>query len=284
MQFILKPIAKNGLFLFYVLLSLIAFVFIFRHKVYHKSIWDKNSTQFTGYVDEKIAYATEFFNLNITNRELQQENSELRREIELLKGERAEKDSLSPIISNLSFHQTYRFLPAEVVNNSIMGTYNMLTINKGSRHGVEKGMGVISPNGVIGYVLNTSENYSRVMSTLNKNTRVTAQIKRNPYFGTLIWDGIDPRYAQLKEIPKYIEVSVGDTIETDGKSGVIPGGITIGTVSKFKVDEISGELDIQVQLKEDFGQLRYAQVVMNLDSKELSGLEKSDSIIHHAKP
>jgi rod shape-determining protein MreC len=122
------------------------------------------------------------------------------------------------------------------------------------------------------------------MSTLNKNTRVTAQIKRNPYFGTLIWDGIDPRYAQLKEIPKYIEVSVGDTIETDGKSGVIPGGITIGTVSKFKVDEISGELDIQVQLKEDFGQLRYAQVVMNLDSKELSGLEKSDSIIHHAKP
>lgn len=284
MQFILKPIAKNGLFLFYTLLSLIAFVFIFRQKVYHKSLLDEKSVQFTGYLDEKTSYVTEFFNLGVYNRELQQENAELKKEIELLKGEQSEKDSVGPIISNLNFHQTYRFLPTEIVNNSIMGTYNMLTINKGSRHGVEKGMGVVSSNGVIGYVLRTSENYSRVMSTLNKNTRITAQIKNNPFFGTITWDGGDSRFVQLKEIPKYIEVSIGDTIETDGKSGVIPGGIMIGVVSKSTIDEISGELDIQVRLKEDFARLRYAQVVINLDSKELSELEKSDSIIHHAQP
>src|SRR5690606_22962348 len=107
--------------------------------------------------------------------------------------------------------------------------------------------------------------------------RITAQIKNNEYFGTLTWNGKDPRFAQLSEIPKYIEVSKGDTIETDGKSSSLPGGIMIGTVASAKIDEISGELNIQVKLKEDFGRLRYAQVVLNLEKNEIEQLEKTDS-------
>src|SRR5690606_41051048 len=111
-------------------------------------------------------------------------------------------------------------MPVEVINNSIVKSHNMITLNKGSRHGIEKGMGVISGNGVIGYVYKTSPNYSRVMSTLNQSTRINARIKHNEYFGTLTWNGKDPRFAQLNEIPKYIEINKGDTIETDGKSQI----------------------------------------------------------------
>ena len=284
MQFILRPIIKNGLFLFYLLLSVIAFVFTFRQKVYHKSVMDKTSTQMSGVVDERISSVTQFFHLKDDNRELQQENAGLRRELERLKNESSEYDTLRGPFSNLQFHQTYSFLPVQVVNNSVMKSHNMITINKGSRHGIEKGMGIISPNGVIGYVYKTSENYSRVMSTLNLNTKITAQIKNNQYFGTLSWNGKDPRYVQLTEIPKYIEVSKGDTIETDGKSSSIPGGIMIGTVVSSKIDKITGELDIQVRLKENFARLRYAQVVMNLEKKEIIEVEKQDSLKNNAQP
>lgn len=284
MQFILNPIIKNGLFIFYVLLSLLAFLFIFRQKVYHKSVLDKTSTQISGYIDERISGVTQFINLKDDNRELQKENSELRKELEKLKGEISETDQISEPITNLEFHQTYRFVPVEVINNSVMKSHNMLTINKGSRQGIEKGMGVISGNGVIGYVYKTSENYSRVMSTLNLNTKITAQIKRNNFFGTLIWDGKDPRYARLQEIPKYIEVEKGDTIETDGKSGVIPGGIMLGTVVNSEIDDVTGELDILVRLKEDFARLRYAQVVVNLEIKEIKQVEKIDSTAQNVKP
>src|SRR5690606_8362327 len=284
MQFILNPIIKNGLFLFYVLLSLLAFLFMFRQKVYHKSVLDKTSTQLNGYFDERISNATQFIYLKDDNRELQDENAELRKEIEKLKGEMSEANLPSGPITNLEFHQTYRFVPVEVINNSIMKTHNMLTINKGSRQGIEKGMGVISANGVIGYVYKTSENYARVMSTLNLNTKITAQIKRNRYFGTLIWDGKDPRYARLQEIPKYIEVEKGDTIETDGKSGVVPGGIMLETVLNSKIDEVTGELDILVKLKEDFGRIRYAQVVLNLEKQEIKEVEKIDSTAQNAQP
>ena len=284
MQFILNPIIKNGLFIFYVLLSLLAFLFIFRQKVYHKSVLDKTSTQLSGYMDERISGVTQFINLKDDNRLLQRENSELRKELEKLKGEISETDQISEPITNLEFHQTYRFVPVEIINNSVMKSHNMLTINKGSRQGIEKGMGVISGNGVIGYVYKTSENYSRVMSTLNLNTKITAQIKRNNFFGTLIWDGKDPRYARLQEIPKCIEVEKGDTIETDGKSGVIPGGIMLGTVVNSEIDDVTGELDILVRLKEDFARLRYAQVVVNLEIKEIKQVEKIDSTAQNVKP
>jgi len=283
MQFILNPIIKNGLFLFYVLLAIISFIFTFREKVYHKSVMDKTSTQVSGYFDKKISGAANFIHLRQDNELLQNENAQLRKELELMKGEISAFDTVKKTFSNLEFHQTYSFIPVEIINNSVMKSNNMITINKGSRQGIEKGMGVISGNGVIGYVYKTSPNYSRVMSTLNKNTRITAQIKNNEYFGTLTWNGKDPRFAQLNEIPKYIEVSKGDTIETDGKSSSLPGGIMIGTVASAKIDEISGELNIQVRLKEDFGRLHYAQVVMNLEKNEIEQLEKSDSIAAHAQ-
>ncbi|MGB3453538.1 MAG: rod shape-determining protein MreC [Moheibacter sp.] len=282
MQFILKPIIRNGLFLFYVLLSLIAFLFIFREKVYHKAVLDKTSTRFGGFVDGKLANFTQYINLKENNRELQRSNSELRKELEKLKAERSESDTPRGPVSNLEFFQTYSFLPVEIISNSVMKDHNFITINKGSRQGIRKGMGVISANGVVGYVLKTSDNYSRVMSTLNKDARVTVQLKGNRYFGTMVWDGKDPRYAQLLEIPKYIEVSKGDTIETDGKSGVIPGGIMVGTVTEHGINDITGELDIKIKLKEDFARLRYAQVVFNLQRKEIMEVEKTDSI--NAKP
>lgn len=282
MQFILNPIIKNGLFLFYLLLAVISFVLTFREKVYHKSVIDKTNVQISGYFDNKISNATSFIHLRKDNDILQNENAQLRKELERMKGEISEFDTVQKNISNLEFHQTYSFIPVEIINNSVMKDNNMMTINKGSRQGIEKGMGIISANGVIGYVYRTSPNYARVMSTLNKNTRITAQIKNNEHFGTLSWDGKDARFAQLNEIPKYIEVSKGDTIETDGKSSSLPGGIMIGTVASSKIDEVSGELKIQVRLKEDFGRLRYAQVVMNLEKNEIEKLEK-DSIAANAQ-
>src|SRR5690554_2877375 len=144
MQFILKPIIRNGLFLFYILLSLTAFLFIFRNKVYHKALLDKTSTQISGFVDQKIAYLTHYTNLKENNRELQNANAQMRKELEKLKSERAESDTLRGPVSNLEFYQTYSFLPVEVINNSVMKEHNYITINKGSRQGIKKGMGVIS--------------------------------------------------------------------------------------------------------------------------------------------
>ena len=94
MHFILKPLIKNGLMLFYILLSIIAFTFTFRQKVYHKSVLDKTTTQISGNVDERMSNITHYIGLKDENRKLQLENSRLLKEVEMLKGEIKELDTL----------------------------------------------------------------------------------------------------------------------------------------------------------------------------------------------
>ncbi|WP_282629277.1 rod shape-determining protein MreC [Empedobacter sedimenti] len=276
MQYILNAIRRNGMLLIFVFLELIALFLVFKKNIYHETILASASTSFTGYVDDKIAKVTNFIHLPQTNKELMDENASLRERLVHL-GIKDAKTKKFYKTDTLGYKQTYSFVPAEIVNNSIIKTQNLLTIDKGTNDGVEKGDGIITNNGVIGIVTYASKNYSRAISLLNKDININARIKGNQYFGTVKWDGKDPRYVQLLEIPKYIAVKKGDVIETDGKSPVFPEGIIIGTVVSKGIDE-TGELRIQVKLKQDFGNLAQAYVVTNLNKVEIQQVEKSDTI------
>lgn len=282
MQYILNAIRKNGVFIIFVFLECIALFLVFRKNIYHETILAEAGTTFTGFTNDKIASVTNFFNLPTANRELQEENAILRERLVHLgiKNARTRKFTKTEA---LGYHQTYTFIPADVINNSIVKTQNYITIDKGRKDGVEKGDGIITNKGVIGIVTYAGNNYSRAISLLNKDIRVNARIKGNEYFGTLLWDGKDARFAQLTEIPKYIKVNKGDTIETDGKSPVFPEGLMIGTVVSKKIDNVSGELKIQVKLKQDFGNLSHAYVVTNLNKLEIKEVEKSDTIINNVQ-
>ena len=276
MQYILNAIRRNGMLLIFVFLELIALFLVFKKNIYHETIMASASTSFTGYMDDKIAKVTNFIHLPQTNKELMDENASLRERLVHL-GIKDAKTKKFYKTDTLGYQQTYSFVPAEIVNNSIIKTQNLLTIDRGTNDGIEKGDGIITNNGVIGIVTYASKNYSRAISLLNKDININARIKGNQYFGTVKWDGKDPRYVQLLEIPKYISVKKGDIIETDGKSPVFPEGIIIGTVVSKGIDE-TGELKIQVKLKQDFGNLAQAYVVTNLNKVEIQQVEKSDTI------
>jgi len=282
MQYILNAIRRSGIFIIFVFLECIALFLVFKKNIYHETILAETSTTFTGYTNDKIAAITNFFNLPNTNKELQEENAMLREKLVHL-GIKDARTKRFTQTDSLGYHQTYSFIPADVINNSIIKTQNYLTIDKGRKDGIEKGDGIITNKGVIGIVTYASNNYSRAISLLNKDIKINARIRGNEYFGTLIWDGKDARYAQLTEIPKYIKVNKGDIIETDGKSPVFPEGLAIGTVVSKAIDNVSGELKIQVKLKQDFGNLSHAYVVTNLNKIEIKTVEKSDTILNNVQ-
>ncbi len=282
MQYILNAIRKNGVFIIFIFLECFALFLVFRKNIYHETLLAETSTTFTGFTNDKISAVTNFINLPETNKELQEENALLREKLVHLGIKDARTKKVTKIDS-LGYKQTFSFIPAEIINNSIIKTQNYITIDKGRNDGVEKGDGVITNKGVIGIVSYAGKNYSRVISLLNKDIRINARIKGNEYFGTLLWDGKDARYAQLTEIPKYIKVKKGDIIETDGKSPIFPEGLIIGTVVSKTIDNVSGELKIQVKLKQDFGNLSHAYVVTNLNKIEINQVEKSDSITNNVQ-
>jgi rod shape-determining protein MreC len=134
-------------------------------------------------------------------------------------------------------------------------------------------MGVISAQGIVGKVILVSDNYSRVMSLLNHNSKVSAMMKKGFYTGLADWDGKDPRYLTLHNIPKSAKVIMGDTVLTSNFSGSFPPGIMVGTVASIQGDPASGFYELKVKTATDFFSLQYAYLVDNMMWAEQKELE-----------
>jgi rod shape-determining protein MreC len=177
-----------------------------------------------------------------------------------------EGDSLMP---------KFELLEARVISNSINQRNNILILDRGRQHGVKRGMGVIfnAVEGVVGIVKNTSRHYSTVISLLNTQAHISASIKRNGFFGNLIWDLDDPRKMILEAIPKHAQLLKGDSVVTSGYSQVFPPGIFIGTVEDFSVRRGSNFYRINVQLSRDFSNVSHVYIIRDLFEEDLSVLK-----------
>ena len=99
-------------------------------------------------------------------------------------------------------------------------------------------------------------------------------MKSSKYLGTLTWDGEDSRIMQMSDIPKYVNVKIGDTIETYAKSEIFPEGVLIGRVSGKNLNIESGEWKISVELFQDMADVQKVYVISGLDKVELQTLQK----------
>ncbi|MDE6269723.1 MAG: rod shape-determining protein MreC, partial [Muribaculaceae bacterium] len=165
------------------------------------------STNVTGYFNLRERNA----DLNRRNAELQSEVLALRRRIEL-EAERHSTDTM-PLDSTM---EPFRFIVANVINNSIARPFNYITINKGRVDGVSPEMGVIDASGVVGIVSVVGQHSSRVISLLNPNFRLSCKIRGSDNFGSLGGDGNKPGVALLEELPRHTVYQPGDTIVTSG--------------------------------------------------------------------
>ena len=167
----------------------------------------------------------------------------------------------------------YTYTPAKVVNSTTNKQNNYLTLNVGEWQNVKPEMGVVTDDGVVGVVMNTSANYATVVSVLNREFRIIAKLRRTGYHGTLMWDGLSYREVVLKEVPQHVNIVVGDTVETSGYSAMFPEGIIIGEVVSY-VTKRGNFHEVRVRLKVDFKRMRYVNVVRFANYAEQKELER----------
>jgi rod shape-determining protein MreC len=269
MGFLLRLFSKNGLFVFFIFLQLIAMVLIFSRNSMQQS-WIAGQTAafnswVSGYIDEGASY----LKLKQINEQLVAQNKSLMKQVY---GNNASlKPQFRKVHDTIGGGQIYTFVDGEIVFNSINRKDNYFTINRGKRDGVLPKMGVMAPNGIAGIVINTTDSYALVQSILSLNKiKINAALKKSGYFGTLTWRGEDSRIMHLSDVPKYVPLQIGDTIVTDGKSAIFPQGIMVGKVAGYEVDSKTGFWDISVELSEKMGNLSKIYVVKNLKKAEVS--------------
>ncbi len=170
--------------------------------------------------------------------------------------------------------QQFTYLEAKVIKNSTNKANNYITLNRGRKHGVENKMGVFGKHGMVGIVRSVSTNFSIVMPIINVQYKASATLKKNNYFGSLVWDAQNAETAKLEAIPKHIELAKGDSIVTSGYSSIFPEGIMIGVVDDYKLESGSNFYTIDVKLGTNFYDLNYVYIIKNLFAKELEELEE----------
>lgn len=176
-------------------------------------------------------------------------------------------------INDTIYKQQYEYIPAGVVNNSVTKRNNYITLNRGSNHGITPQMGVISESGIVGIVMSVSPNYSTVLSLLNNNCKISAKVKKNGAFGSLVWDGDDPSIARLLDVNKHVPVATNDLVITSNYSTIFPEGIPIGKIYAHSLDAGDNFHTIKVELFTDFSTVSTVYVIRNLFKEEQQQLE-----------
>lgn len=274
MQQIIRFIEKYRYFILFLLLEFIALFFTIQSHSYHKSKFINSANSITGGIYKKANSINEFFSLKKENQLLSEENANLKN---LLSHEGFSIDTISNItIDTTKYFQRYSYIPAKIYNNSYSKRNNYLTINKGTKDGIDSEMAVVNSKGIIGVTKSVSKNYATVISILNGYSQIHVKLKNNNHFGTLSWDGKDYNILQLVDIPRQAQIKIGDTIITGGKSTIFPEGILVGTIKDF---EISNNVfqTINIQLFNDMSSLSNINVITNLHKEEIEQLEATNN-------
>ena len=204
------------------------------------------------------------------NQVLEQENKQLKIKQQVFEEIIGENERLKQVI-DFSIRQDFKLLAGEVISGDFLSKGQLLTINKGSSHGVKKKMGVLHPSGLVGYVFRTSPHSSQIITLLhplaslpvrNRNSRVTGLLspsKKNHLLFKFWEEGLLD--SQIQKSFKQ-----GDTIITM-KTDQFPAGFLVGYVLPIQFSHSRSTSDIYIQPFVDFNSLEEVFVVLESKNK-----------------
>jgi rod shape-determining protein MreC len=233
-------------------------------------------------VFSEISHSTvRFKNQYITLWNLQEENDQLRKELatyhELLDEYRSAYARNRFLETELAFKKRTSFLSlmARVVGKDPSFWFQTLIVDRGENDGVAVGMVARNFRGVVGQVVQVSDNYSKVLLANAPSSAIDAIVQKSRVRGIL--KGAGEKGYILQYVLKNGDVNEGDTIVTAGIGGVFPPGITLGTVSKIYSKRRGMFLEIEVKPAVDFARLEFLDINLSEEQLEIDEFSRSAS-------
>ncbi len=253
-------------FIVFILLQSAAFSLVVQNSNYNRATFFNSTNTVVGAMLETSSNINDYLSLVGVNQELSNENAMLRaKNIALLN--QFEQNNNIDTLANFSF------INSKIVNNSVFLLNNTLTINSGSNQGIETGMGVIGNQGIVGKVKRVGKKYATVVSFLDVDVKVSAEIKNKINLCTVQWDGRVSNKAKVLYVPRHYKLALGDSVVTSGYNAVYPPGISIGIISKLNLPEDATFYEIQIELTNNFTSLSLVEVVVNKDLPQIDSLQ-----------
>ena len=176
-----------------------------------------------------------YFALQNTSREneqLKRENGALKLQITQLESKAGEADRLAGL---LKFRQTNTDVPmvsARVIGGSADSASQTIYLDRGERDGIRKNMGVITPDGVVGKVIESYKDTAQVLLLTDKDSGVGAMLVESRLQGPV--GGTGEPLLIMKYIPNDDNVNSGERVVTSGMDRIFPRDLPVGTIAEIK--------------------------------------------------
>jgi rod shape-determining protein MreC len=175
-----------------------------------------------------------YFALQNTSREneqLKRENEQLKLQLNQFQAKAAEADRLAAL---LNFRQSQRNVPMIAVRVIGWSADNSqaIYVDHGERDGIRRNMGVITPDGVVGKIIESYRDTAQVLLLTDKTSGVGAMLAdsrlQSPVGGT------GEPLLSMKYIPTDDSVNLGEHVVTSGMDHIFPRDLPVGTVTEIK--------------------------------------------------
>jgi rod shape-determining protein MreC len=269
-------IRRFHVLLIFLVLQVVSMALLVKYNSSQQARFMELAYEFTGRIEKRYTGITSYFSLGENNRRLAAENNALRNQLRqnfttIDTSARLVRDTLR-VDSSLVMRK-YFWRGARVINNSVSGQNNYITLERGRLQGIQPEMAVVSASGIVGIVSDVSDNMAIVMSLLHRKSATSVMLKNTGTNGILDWDGKNPGLLQLNGIPKSVPLKVGDTLLTSSISLNFPPGLMVGTIARVEKDTEGNNYKLQVKPGTNFYSVDYVDIIENLFLKEQREIE-----------
>ena len=185
-------------------------------------------------------YLTEFDALQAENEQLRLQIAQMEETVRRAEADRDENVRLRELTGLRQQRRDLRWESARVLVQDVSNWSSLLTINKGTSHGVEKGDCVVTEAGyLVGVVTEAGYNWSTVRTILDSETSIGALVFRTG--GTAVAQGSFDLMGEGRLALDYLgsepDVVAGDLIVTSGLAGYYPSQLVIGYVQEVRASD-----------------------------------------------
>lgn len=224
---------------------------------------------------------------NLSN--LKDENEALRRQIEVLTlvhvqnmELKQENERFRELLDFQESNTNYTLRAAEVIERDEAATVigeeishlvQAVRIDKGRESGVEPGMSVITPRGLVGQVLESGEGWAKVLLVNDDNSKITSFVQEGRASGVVegTGNGLIMRY-----IPHDQRIEAEDVVLSAGLGGKFPKGLVIGVIESVERHDINTSQEAIVRSTIDFNQLEYVFIIRSFTESDATPADTLD--------
>lgn len=206
---------------------------------------------------------------------LEDENKKLRTALDSVTAENAtlqqlkrENENLRAMLKFQTDRPDIKGVQAEVIGGDPTSTMEVLTIDKGTDDGVQSGMAVASPGGIlVGQTKEVKTNRATVLLITDISSSLAVATQNSLIPGVLEGRWQKQGRLLMRHIPRDEKVENGDILLTTGIGGIFPKGLIAGQVYNVRQSDVATEKEAEAYPLAQLNALEQVLVITNSPGK-----------------